>query len=279
MFRYFLAMVLALAAVAAHAKGGPDARIEASMLVTGHVDIETDGSVSSLSIHREEEVPGYVADLVKRASPGWRFKPVLVDGKAVPARARMTLRMRATPLDDGDMAVSIASAWFGDRYPEGSDYVSRVRMRPPTYPLYALDRNAEGTVYLILRIGRDGKVADAFAEQINLRGIGPDSVMDTLRKEFSRAALVAARRWQFAPPTTGKQADDPDWSVRVPVVFMMGDNANPEEAYGKWMAYVPGPRRPAPWASPDWDDGNDALADGSLRQAGTGFRLLTPLQN
>lgn len=278
MFRYFLAMVLALAAVAAHAEDRVDPRLEASMLVTGHLDIETDGLVSSLSLDREDELPDYVAGLVKRAAPGWRFEPVVVDGAAVRARARMTLRMLATQVGDGNMAVSISRASFGDRYPKGSDYVSSVRMRPPTYPWTALERNATGTVYVVLKVGRDGKVEDAFVEQINLRGLGPDATMRLLRKAFSNAALDAARRWRFAPPTTGDQVDDPYWSLRVPVEFTMGSEDIEDTSYGKWVAYVPGPRQSAPWAGPDEEEGNDAMTDGSFHQAGTGFRLLTSLQ-
>jgi hypothetical protein len=42
-------------------------------------------------------------------------------------------------------------------------------MAPPSFPQQALDVGAQVMVYLLLRIGRDGKVEDGIAEQVNLR--------------------------------------------------------------------------------------------------------------
>lgn len=281
MLRILLTLLLAAVASSAQAKpsAGTDVAIEASMLVSGSLIIERDGTVSSHEIDDADKVPDYVLAHIARAAPRWRFEPVAVDGKIVRAQARMTLRMLATPLGDGDLAVSLASATFGERYPTGSDYLSRLRMRPPEYPGLALQLGASGTAYLMLKIGRDGRVADAVVEQVNLRVTGDAATMDALRKRMAEASMKAARRWTFTPPTTGRQTGDPWWSVRVPVDFtMVGIDRREEDAYGRWVAYVPGPRQVVPWDTGEDSLGNDAIAAGSLQQSGTGYRLVTPLQ-
>lgn len=281
MIRIVFAGLLAVAAAAQAqpAAASADTAIEATMLVTGTLDIETDGSVSAHAIDRAAQVPAYVRGIIDRAVPGWRFEPVEVDGQAVRARARMTLRLLATPIGDDDLQVSLASATFGEHDPDDSDYVTRVRMRAPEYPYYALERNASGTVYLLLRIDRDGRVAESVAEQVNLMGTADAETMDTLRKRFAESALAVTHRWKFKPPTTGEDADDSSWSVRVPVQFAMAGSNVGKAPYGQWEAYVPGPRQAASWLRDDSAfEANDAIATNSLQQVGAGYRLLTPLQ-
>jgi hypothetical protein len=133
-------------------------------------------------------------------------------------------------------------------------------------------------VYVVLKVGRDGRVADVLVEQVNLRVSGDPETMDRVRNRMSAAVLKAARRWTFTPPTTGPTVDDPHWLVRVPVEFtVVGRDRTEAESYGRWVAYVPGPRQSAPWV-PEESSGNDAIAAGSLEQAGTAYRLTTPLQ-
>ncbi|MBJ7575288.1 TonB family protein [Luteimonas sp. MC1828] len=279
MFRFVLATMLALSAIWAPAQGARKsvAGFEVSMLVTGDLDIETDGSVSRHTIDRAEKIPPYAVNIIQQAISGWRFEPVVVDGKPVPARARMTLRLLGTPMEDGGLAVRLASATFGERGEHEGDRVSSIKMTPPRYPRAALHMGATGTAYLMLKIGPDGSVADAVAEQVNLRFVSDAMTMTAARKEFASTAIAAARRWTFAPPTTGDDMDGP-WTVRVPVTFAINSEATEEGTHGKWVAYIPGPRQPAPWAK-DESEGNDAIADGSFHQAGTGYRLLTPLQS
>lgn len=280
MFRFVLAAMLALFAVSGPAQGAQkrSAGFEVSMLITGDLDIEIDGSVSRHTIDDGDAIPPYAGNIIERAITHWRFEPVLVDGKPVPARARMTLRLLGTPMEDGGLAVRLASATFGECGEPGSDHVSSIKMTPPSYPRAALHMGATGTAYLILKIGADGRVSDAVAEQVNLRFIAPATTMKAARKEFSAAAISAARRWIFAPPTTGDDVNAPFWSVRVPVTFAINSEATEEGTHGKWVAYIPGPRQSAPWRE-DESEGNDAIADGAFHQAGTGYRLLTPLQS
>lgn len=253
------------------------------MLVTGQVMIETDGAVSEVVIDQRDRLPPAAVDLIERAAAGWRFEPILVDGQPRAARTPMSLRLVARRGDDETYLLSIASGHFGEAgvpgVDIGPDWVRSDQLRPPVYPQAALAMGAKGTVYLIVRVGRDGKVADAFAEQVNLKVVGNERAMEEMRELLSRSALRAAQRWTFIPPTEGDSADDDFWFVRVPVEFVFVGEKQP--GYGEWSAYVPGPRQTPPWRALDldgFDISPDALIAGGIYEIGKGRKLLTPLE-
>src|SRR3546814_2743022 len=92
-----VAMLLAVAAVAVAVPKDVREQTEASMLLTGKISINADGSVAGYEILQADKVPDYVLSNLAAWVPDWRFKPVLVGGKAVPARATMTVRMLDRP--------------------------------------------------------------------------------------------------------------------------------------------------------------------------------------
>lgn len=270
-------LLLALVAFAAIA-GGPGAvrkQVEASMLVTGTIDIAHDGSVAGYVLDKPEMLPESVVTLASKALPQWRFKPVLVDGKSVLGRARMSLRYVANREDDGTYRVRIRSAWFGDKSAKPGEAVASKSMRPPEYPFAALRAGIGGTAYVVVRVGRDGKVADVVVERVNLRTVGSEHYMQRARKLFADASARATRRWSFSVPEAGPQADQPYWDVRVPVAYYVNDQKPP--AYGQWDAYVPGPEHPVPWIPADQAGGNDALVAGGIYPIGGGPKLITQL--
>lgn len=276
--RVFLVLLLAGCSLPAMAQSEREmrAQAQASMVVTGMVDIEPDGSVSAYELDHMDELPPYVVDMVDKAVPGWRFEPVVVDGAVTPARARMAVRLVAAPGGDDGIEVTIRSASFG-AYDEGdTSSVGAVSRPPPRYPSTALRLYAGSDVYLVLKIGREGEVLDVAVEQVNLRSAANGTTSERLRKLFSEAAIKAAREWVFRPPTTGDEADAPYWSITTSASFVM--QGEPDHNYGRWIGYIPGPRQTAPWLREADRNTNDALADGTMRQLGTGPRLLTRLQ-
>src|SRR3546814_10039606 len=92
-----VALLLAVAAVAVAAPKQVREQTEATMLLTGTIGINADGSVDDYENDNEDKVPDYVLENLAKWVPDWRFKPVLVDGKGVPARAGKNLRMRDKP--------------------------------------------------------------------------------------------------------------------------------------------------------------------------------------
>lgn len=255
--------------------------VEMSMLVTGELVIAADGSVSDLQLDQRDKLPPGVQKLVDQARTEWLFEPFVIDGVARKVRSRMSLHVVAKEMDSGDYSIGLRSAYFGKaaHAPADSQDTSSLRSKeltPPIFPHDAGRVGGRGIVYLLLRIQGDGTVSDAVAEQVNLQVLGDDATMKALRKTFSNAALRASKQWTFQVPTTGEEADDGHWAVRVPVSFQYEGHQAP--GYGEWEAYVPGPRKQAPWA--DSDEGSpEALIAGGIYPLGQELKLRTPLQS
>lgn len=293
-----LAIVLACLASVADARNARAVRkqAEGSMLVTGRVTITQEGTVGGWTIDRREDLPPAVVNVIDASAPGWRFEPILLDGKPAHGSARMSLRMVAERIDDERFRVSIRDGYFGreavrmakqvDGSPDApadeapGDQVSKARMGAPRYPELALRAGVTGTVYVVVRIGHSGQVEDAAVEQVNLRVVGPEREMVRMRDMLAQSALAAARRWEFHPPTHGEAADEPFWSVRAPVDYRIHGQGQPAE-YGRWEIYVPGPRMPVPWQMESLegrDIAPDTLVAGEVYQAGMALKLLSPLE-
>ncbi len=251
---------------------------EGAMVLTGEIDIGTEGQVEGFTMDQRDKVAADLAGFVERSVQGWRFEPVIRDGKPVRARTFVNIRLGAKAGPEGNDIVTLQAASFGKYDPDATDEVKGVKLQPPVYPTAALDRGGQGEVVLILKIGRDGKVLDSVAEQVNLRVVGDESQMNKLREVFARQSVNTSRRWTFRPPTTGDQVDAPFWSVRVPVNFSFTDSA---VGYGQWTVFIPGPRNGAPWReniAPEGDVGG-LLMNGGVYMADLNKspRLLTPL--
>ena len=134
-----------------------------------------------------------------------------------------------------------------------------------------------GTVYVVARIGRDGRVEDAVAEQVNLKVVDSDAGMTQWRNSLAKSAALGARKWTFKPPTQGDEVGRPFWLVRVPVDSVLHDEE--PVPYGQWEAYIPGPRQSTPWMG-----AMDASSRAPMRWRAAGCtpsapgpKLLTPL--
>lgn len=249
-------------------------QVESTMLVEGTIDLDSQGRVEHYTLEHQEALPPAIVKMLARVLPQWRFEPVEVDGQATAVRSDMSLRLVAKKLDNGNFAVEIRGAHFGQDKPGES--VSSAKLLPPRYPQVAVEMGAGGTVYLVLKIARDGRVQEAIAEQVNLRIIANERAMATLRTLLADAALKAAKRWTFTPPTRGEEVDAAFWSVRVPVDFFLMDDRRPKDH--EWHAYVPGPRQPIPWRDDtSLSSAADALGAGGVYPLDTGLRLLTAL--
>lgn len=281
-------LLLALALFAGNAfAAGPGAvrkQIESSLLLQGKVDIEADGSVSRVVLDKEDKLPSAVVAFVRTSALQWTFEPATRDGRPVAARAPMSVRVVAKRQEGDTYQIAIRNVSF-DTYDERDPAaVGMLQMRPPAYPEAAFRAGAGGMVYLIVKVGRDGKPEQAFAEQVNLQVVASENDMKRLRDILAKSALAAARRWAFRPPTQGEAAAEPYWIVRVPVSYSLQGNpneGNPDD-YGRWVSYVPGPRQPAPWPIPQdrAQFSPDALPGGGVYMAGrkAGPRLLTALE-
>lgn len=256
--------------------------VEASMLVTGTVDIEHDGAVASYAIDQEDKLPSQVTSLVHGFVPQMRFEPVLNEQLPGPARAKMTLLMVAVPDGQDQMRIAIRSAYFDDDMSaDESNSVRAVDLRPPPYPRRLVAMGGKGTVYLLVQVMPDGSAGEVAAEQVNLTVLGNARQMTSVREALAKAAIGATARWQFGLPTDQKVPDRGYWIVRVPVEFSLlrpGQRLSDPD-YGRWTAYHPGPRSSPAWAEPDPPGFSpDVLLAGGVYAAQSRFRLLTPLE-
>ncbi|GAB3102108.1 energy transducer TonB [Lysobacter terrae] len=262
--------------------GGPGAvrkQIESTMLVTGKIQLDTRGKVTTYSLDHEEKLPRGIVAFLAKAVPAWEFKPVVIDGRAVNAIASMNIRLVANRADDGNYLVKVRGASFGDEDVKPEEDVRSISMAPPNYPDSAARAGVAGSVYLLVKVGREGKVVDVVTEQVNLRWIASENEMTRWRKILADTSMRQARKWSFTPPSKGEAADDPFWVVRVPVVYSFEDPKTIAGRYGTWESYVPGPRQRDPWS--DEDEGvafsPDTLPAGGSYRAGSGLKLLTDL--
>lgn len=288
----FLALALAVGAgtpllageASAQTARAVRATAEMSMVLSGHIEITPEGEVSSLVLDQKSALTPSIASFVEGTIGGWRFEPTLRDGKAVAARAPMRVRLRGTQMADGGYQVSMTSVDFCEYDPKATDSVTRKQMAPPRYPEDAYRNGAQGEVLLMVKVARDGTVADVIAEQVNMAVVGPERAMAKMRDILAKASISSARSWTFNPPTTGESSTHDSWTVRIPVSFALGNDRNAgQERYGRWRAFIPGPRQAAPWRERRSIEqaGSDLLPEGGVYMvdgAKRGVRLLTPLE-
>lgn len=281
MKRWMASLVCTFLVCTAWAGGGSSEvrnRAEASMLITGWIEVMPDGSVHDFTLDRPEKLPPAVIDTMRKNVPNWKF--ALANHADAIQRARMYVRMTAKPIDDSHDVIIIAGATFGDSQNASSDHVTYKDRQPPKYPREAVASRVDGTVFLLLRVGRQGQVEDAAVEQVNLGEYGTEMQMRHFRQVLGDAALDVAQRWTFNLPTTGKHVLDPYWIVKVPIAFNLNRaGAPPKDTYGKWEPYIPGPHASIPWAKSDsrFFTSSDAVPAGTLSQADQPLRLITSL--
>lgn len=250
-------------------------QVEASLMVDGEITVDGAGKVVDYTLKEADKLPANVVDFLRGNIAAWTFEPLGLEGRTVNTRNDMKLMVVAKRINEESFLMRLqASSFFPQDWKQGYT-LARRKMKLPRYPVFALRRGAEGTVYLVLKVGRDGRVLDAMAEQVNLRVATDTETMERLRHGFAAGAEEAARHWEFEPPTRGEEAEEAYWSVRVPVDFTLG---RPKQ-YGRWVAYIPGPRVKAPWMiDQEAEASPEALADGvPTLVGGKGLRLRAPL--
>jgi len=263
-------------AVSAQTRKAALEKVESSMVLTGTISIDSAGDVTSMTLDHQEIVPESVLRLVNSSVPGWKFEPVLEDGRAVASTATMRLRVLARRHGEDQVILRLRHAHFDTPGDDGVG-ITGVKMTPPRYPDAAWKANGQGVVYLALKVGADGRVQEVGVEQVNLMTVGPEAHMRRLRDLFASAASRSAKDWTFA---IAANETDLEHTVRVPVNFMLRDGPK-DRSKPHWETYIPGPRIAIPWreAQEQPDSFSPDLAGGTKPYiAGHGVpRLLTPL--
>jgi hypothetical protein len=250
---------------------------EAGMLITGTIEVNPDGSLHNYTLDQPEKLQPVVIDVVNKTVSSWTFK--LSEPTNDVVKTEVSLRVVAKPAGNGNFMVAVYGASFGQ--PEDrSDQISyKDHSFQPQYPMFANYARVGGVVYVLVRIGRDGAVQEAIAEQVNLDKYGSEADMNRYRKLLADSALEAARHWTFNPPRMGPDVDNPYWTARMPVNFhLIGPGASPAKEYGQWEAYFPGPRQTPPWTGKVLaNESPDAMSGDELRTGNSRLQLVTPV--
>ncbi|WP_430392277.1 hypothetical protein [Dyella sp. 20L07] len=247
------------------------------MLVTGTVELLPDGSVRNYTLYKAEKLPAPVVELIKRNVATWKFQ--FKEPHTSPIQEDMSLRVIAKDADDHQMTLRLAGVEFSDKDKPEGETIQWSRRVQPTYPSLSLNNMMTGTVYVLLRVARDGTVADFAVEQVNLRRyVKQPYLMDRFRKDLADAATRVAKYWTFKTPTKGEDAQAPFWYVRVPINFGADMDNHSGTRYGSWEVYVRGPRESISWLQDPalLAEAPDATPDGAVHQIGSGAQLLTP---
>lgn len=282
--RFCLAVALTLTAFAAWAGGVREMRkqAEASMLLTGSVEVARDGSLRSYQLDQPEKIDSAIRDFVESNIKNWSFAvDTLPPGVSANATilSDMSILVVAKPLEGDTVSLRLAGSYFSPKNPEAGTGFAYKHKKPPEYPTKALYARVQGSVFLLVKVAVDGAVEDAIAEQVNLSVVASnEEEMEKWRTVLATSALNAVKRWTFSVPTQGEQASQPFFLVRVPVVYGLLPK-KPEE-YGKWVTYIPGPRHANQWEQADANPGfaPDALAANGGVYSNGGLRLKSPLK-
>ncbi|MGY3266195.1 hypothetical protein [Lysobacter sp. HA35] len=285
--RLTLLLCAALAASSAHAAVTPLPAMEEPILVTRvdcRIVIDKQGNVAEYVPKTELPAPvaARVADLVKAL----RFEPVEVDGRVVNAETTMRVAVSAKMLDDGGMRLAIDNLTFPPEKPTSpgapsTAYSKRISIH---FPEEALRLGLDADVLVALRLGADGHVLDAAAQQsalVHQRG-NPREVAKALAI-FERAALASLRGWQANPASLqDKDRVGDGYVTYMPVQFRTASQGQKPsfDGVGQWTLETRTVKRVPAWVpvtATAPQPGASDLADGEQSGINTRYRLVAPL--
>ncbi|HJU07729.1 MAG TPA: energy transducer TonB [Rhodanobacteraceae bacterium] len=221
-------------------------QIERSMVVTGTVEVNPDGSVKSYTLDQQDKLLPEIIELITKAVPTWKFEPMA--DKTTPATATMNIRVIADKLKEDQYSLSICGVSFGAQHENLNEWPHYKTRDPiPRYPDVALQRWVSGTVYVAVLVNRQGTVEKVDAMRVDLRALGDRQIMGQLRRSLAQSALKAIAKWTFTVPTKGPYVNEDHWMVRIPVNFKIAGRDPDTIPYGHWDAYVPGPVNHVSW--------------------------------
>ena len=227
-----------LLAAATAAQAAPGAAPEHELWVHGEIVVGPQGEVRDYTL--DAGLKPVLAKLVADNVARWRFEPILVDGKPVVAKTRMTLTLAAREQDDGDVELRVDDVAFGTVKPPRK----WIAPRPPSS---AMRDGIGARVVVVAQLDERGNVRKAHALQTSLSKDLPHP--KHFRKAYGEAMVAAVKRWKYEPVET--LADRPNGGiVTIPIVMDVSrgiSRGKPGQA--RWRSFIPGPVEPPPWMS------------------------------
>jgi len=276
MKKILIAVLLWATVFMAQAGSGPRAvrkTIEASMRVTGEIVVTHEGKVASYVLDQADTMPEEAKQLLERFVPQAEFEVRNASGKPGSTTLKMSVQLLAQPLPDGGMVIKVADTYFSHKNssPTTVDGITRLQMKPPSYPMNAAAAGVSGTVYVIVRINPDGSVGDVHAERVDMQVVAGERELELWRGVLAKSALAASKKWTFTL-SPERLAMPGNINVRVPVSYFLQGRTKPAKD-GQWHSYVPGSYHPVPWEKNIAEEGIGAMAPGQLYPIGGGVKM------
>lgn len=205
--------------------------------LSGSIDIAVDGSVEDVKLSPSlgKQVDAAVAGRILK----WRFEPIIEEGHAVPARAKLSITLEAKGEGD-DFKTGFRDIDFYEpsRYEAGPLAGLRPQLTPPSYPLEAAKEGAGADVYVIVEFDEEGKAIRAAVERMDLMPSYARKPGDLARlgTRFEQATLKAVQGWRY--PVEWIRSMD-GRLARIPVNFRMKDQT--------WSRVYEMEKRDIPW--------------------------------
>jgi protein TonB len=161
--------------------------------IAGHVLVQILVSESG-NVESTQVVKGDAAlkDVAENAAKGWKFKPFLKGGIAVPAIAILNFAFGNDEHNDSQSSAKVGVTIENSRpmtskvrVAQGVMQRLQIRKVDPAYPEAARSGHVQGSVVMQVIIDKEGKIKD-----VNVLS-GPPELTD--------AAVVAVRQWQYKP--------------------------------------------------------------------------------
>jgi hypothetical protein len=232
--------------------------------VAGEVAINTDGTVYQHNI--ATIVTPEIKAVLDKAIAGWRFEPVVRNGRAVPAKSSVYLTLSALPVDTG-YRLRIDRVRFG-----GNRSMIRGTMGF-AYPRDAIRAKASAELQLAVRIDAEGKVLDVAAIRsrlLNLRGREKD--LERVRRSFEQAAVAAMRKARYAPADVAN--GEGEVTVITSLMYCVEVDCQSLVRPGWRVADGPDASRPIPWLPAERQQFDaDGLRDGQSIALDAGIKL------
>lgn len=229
--------------------------IEAPVLATrveGWIEVGPDGRVAGYEPVTELGEP--LRSRLRAMIDGFRFEPVLVEGRPVVARARMRLSLVASELPDKSLRVGIENVTFpdpdGTERPADAPVLKVARRSAIQYPEGLAGAGVNARVLVVVQANPDGSLRDVGVRQSALvHAKGSEAEVQNALAAFETAALRGIARWRLAVDNpTGRPLRADELTGLVSVEFAV--DGSPRSRPGVWAWETRSARRDASWMDP-----------------------------
>jgi hypothetical protein len=245
-----------------------------SAYTTGELVVDAEGRVASVTLDHKDLGAKVMAAFEEKIR-AWRFEPVVTEGRAAEARARMHLGLLVRErTEDTAVTLEVRAVRFSEPPNPGKAAATGIdalgaqaaglSMPPPIFPGSPRRADVGAVLWLLVKVGADGRVEKVglqAAELMSLETITP-KWQESHLQQFVDAAEKATRKWRL-PGFAGRD-------VRVPMTFPL-----PGDDRRRWVPIVRMPVEVPAWVKLCE---NDAIPfSGSVKPSSARFRLLSEL--